>query len=74
MKTYYSLAVQWEKGDRFTPEFGDYDFEVVNDEREDMIYSYNLKGKQVRIIKTQDSQSAIEQAIAKLNSTLKGIQ
>lgn len=74
MKTYYSLAVQWEKGDRFTPEFGDYDFEVVSDEREDMIYSYNLKAKQVRIIKTQDSQLAIEQAISKLNSTLKGIK
>jgi len=74
MKTYYTLAIQWERGDRFSPEFGDYDFECVIDEREDIVYSYDLKASQVKVIKTDGSQSAIDQAISKLNSTLKGIK
>lgn len=74
MRTYYTLAVQWEKGDRYTPEFGDYDLECVQDEREDMMYSYDLKPKQVKVIKTDDSQSSIEQAIHNLNNALKGIK
>ena len=74
MRTYYTLAVQWEKGDRYTPEFGDFDIECVQDEREDMLYSYDLKGKQIKIIKTDADQSAIDQAISKLNATLKGIK
>jgi hypothetical protein len=74
MRTYYTLAVQWEKGDRYSPEFGDYDLEVVNDEREDIAYSYDLKSKQIKVIKTDGSQSSIDQAIAKLNSSLKGLK
>lgn len=74
MRTYYTLAVQWEKGDRYTPEFGDYDLECVQDEREDMLYSYDLKGRQIKVIKTDDSQSSIDSAISKLNATLKGIK
>lgn len=74
MRTYYTLAVQWEKGDRYTPEFGDYDLECVQDERDDMLYSYDLKGRQIKVIKTDDSQSSIDSAISKLNATLKGIK
>jgi hypothetical protein len=74
MKTYYTLAIQWEKGDRFSPEFGDYDFECVIDEREDIVYSYDLRPSQVKVIKTDGTQSAIDQAISKLNSALKGIK
>jgi hypothetical protein len=74
MRTYYTLAVQWEKGGRYSPEFGDYDLECVNDERDDMMYSYNLSGRQIKVIKTSADQSAIDQAISKLNATLKGIK
>lgn len=74
MRTYYTLAVQWEKGSRYTPEFGDYDLECVQDERDDMLYSYDLKGRQIKVIKTDDSQSSIDSAISKLNATLKGIE
>lgn len=74
MKTYYSLAIQWERGDRYSPEFGDYDLECVNDERDDIAYSYDLKPSQIKVIKTDGTQSAIDQAISKLNATLKGIK
>lgn len=75
MRTYYTLAVQWEKGDRYCPEFGDYDLECVNDEREDMLNSYyDLKPKQIKVIKTQDTQASIEEAIHNLNQALKGIK
>jgi len=74
MKTYYTLAIQWEKGDRYSPEFGDYDLECVNDERDDILYSYDLKGSQIKVIKTDCDQSSIDQAIAKLNAKLKGIK
>jgi hypothetical protein len=74
MRTYYTLAVQWEKGDRYSPEFGDYDIECANDERDDILYSYDLKGSQIKIIKTDGNQSSIDEAISKLNATLKGIK
>lgn len=75
MKTYYTLAIQWNKGDIFSPEFGDYDLECVNDEREDYLNSWHdLKAKQLKIIKTDGNQSSIDEAIAKLNATLKGIK
>jgi hypothetical protein len=72
LKTYYTIAIQWERGDRFSPEFGDYDYECIIDEREDMMYSYDLKPSQVKIIKTDGTMPAIEQAIEKINSALKG--
>jgi hypothetical protein len=73
MRTYYTLAVQWERGDLYSQEFGDYDLECVNDEREDMLNSYyDLKPKQIKIIKSDHSQSSIDEAISRLNSALKG--
>lgn len=75
MKTYYTLAIQWEKGDRYSPEFGDFDLETVNDERDDLLNSwYDLKPKQIKVIKTDCAQASIDQAIEKLNATLKGIK
>ena len=75
MKTYYTLAIQWEKGDRYSPEFGDYDLETVNDERDDLLNSwYDLKPKQIKVIKTDCSLASIDEAISKLNATLKGIK
>jgi hypothetical protein len=75
MKTYYYLAIQWEKGDRYMPEFGDYDLECVEDERDYYLESsYDLKPKQIKIIKSDGTQSSLDQAIAKLNATLKGLK
>jgi hypothetical protein len=74
MRTYYTLAIQWDKGDRYSPEFGDYNLECVNDERDDILYSYDLKGSQIKVIKTDGNQSSIDQAIHNLNATLKGIK
>lgn len=74
MKTYYTLAIQWDRGERYSPEFGDYDLECVNDEREDILYSYGLKGSQIKVIKTDGHQSSIDKAIHNLNQALKGIK
>ena len=75
MKAYFTLAIQWNKGENFSPEFGDFDIDCVKDERDDVLGSYyDLKPNQLKIIKTCGTQSAIDQAIHQLNSTLKGIK
>jgi hypothetical protein len=61
--TYYSIAVQFEKGDKFSLQFGDYDREVVVQEIED---SY-ADAHKVRIIRSGDTTDQINAAINKLN-------
>ena len=61
--TYYSIAVQFEKGDKFSVQFGDYDREVVVQEVED---SYSDAHK-VRIVRSGDTTQEINSAISKLN-------
>lgn len=63
MKNYHSIAVQWEKGDPYTLQFGDYDAEVVRQEAED---SYGDAYK-VRIIHTGDTTESINAFLKNLN-------
>lgn len=55
MRTYYTLEVKYpEDNDHWYPEFGDYDHEVVKQEREDMLQSGDIKA--ARITKSQVSE------------------
>ena len=62
--TYYSIAVQFDKGDTFSVQFGDYDKEVVQQEVWD---SYSGCHK-VRIVRSGDTTEEINAAVAKLNA------
>lgn len=66
MKKYYSIVVQWERGDSFSVQFGDYDRAVVEQECEDA-YSDAYKTK---IIKSGDTTESISEAVNKLNERL----
>ena len=63
-KRYFILAVRFEASDRYTAQFGDYDREVVAQERED---EYE-EAYATRIISAPDDQQSIDAAIAKLNA------
>lgn len=60
---YFTLAVK--TGNAYFPDFGDYDHEVVQDERADRIESGDRD--RMRIVSSQDDQASIDEAIAKLN-------
>ena len=62
-KRYYTLAVRFEASDRYTAQSGDYNREVVAQERDD---EYE-EAYATKIISTQDDQQSIDAAIAKLN-------
>jgi hypothetical protein len=64
MKQYYSIVVQFEKGDSFSVQFGDYDREVVAQEVEDS-YADCYKTK---IVRSGDTTAEINAAVAKLNA------
>lgn len=65
-KPYYTLAVLIDG--RWSPEFGDYDRDVVDDEMRDTYLDGGWKRNQCRIVRTADDQAAITAAIAKLNT------
>lgn len=58
-RNYYTLLVWVEDLGRWSPEFGDYTKQVVNEER----YLSEDSGIKCRIIKTDDHQSAIDEAV-----------
>lgn len=64
-RRYYTLAVR-QGGPRWSPEFGDYDRELVEAEREDY-RDHDVKARDLRILTTTPGQKAIVAAIAKLN-------
>ena len=64
MAKYHTLAVY--EGGRWSPEFGDYDRETVEYEREALEPQY--RRRDTKIITTSDAQSDIEAAVAKLNA------
>lgn len=65
MKTYYTLAVR--DGGKWAAQFGDYDREVVDQEREDAYLSNPYKPADLRILRTAPDQMAIDLAINELN-------
>lgn len=66
MATYYTLAVR-EDG-RWAPQFGDYDKDVVKDEMWDTYLDEGYSPKDLKILRTDEAQSAINAAIAQLNA------
>lgn len=66
-RTYYTLAV-WPKaeGQQWSPQFGDYDRDVVAQELEDTKTDWP-KGSKFRIIQSADKQEAINASIDALN-------
>lgn len=63
-KAYYTLLVQYEKGDQWSAAFGDYDRDVVEQEKED---DYGDAHK-ARIVRTGDTQAAIDTEVTRMNS------
>lgn len=65
MRSYYTMIVK-EKGEKWSPQFGDYDKEVVEQEIEDDKHNWP-KGTKFKIIKTSAKQEDIDSYISKLN-------
>lgn len=65
-RRYHTLAVR-EDG-RWAPQFGDYDLETVEAERDDYRHGYQaIKARDLRIVTTGPAQADIDAAIARLN-------
>lgn len=64
-KTYYVLYVQFEEGDKWTPEFGDYDCDAVEQEAED---NYNEVYNWKVAVLYDDQQQTIDEYTEQLNS------
>lgn len=68
MRTYYTLAVLPKAdGQQWSPQFGDYDREVVAQELIDTKKDWP-RGSKLLIIKTNDDQKSINEAIDNLNA------
>lgn len=65
MPAYYTICTR--DGYRWSPNFGDYDRGTVEDELEDNFGDYHPAC--LRIIRTACTQSAIDEAVARLNAT-----
>lgn len=72
-KKYYTL-LESINGALFTPEFGDYEKDVVEDERDDMKARAELTDDgthtEYKIIRTGETQTEIDNEIARINSAL----
>ena len=62
---YFSLLIK--EGGKWRVEFGDYDREAVEFERADILEYSDHGARDLKIIKSGVSQSAIDAAVAKLN-------
>ena len=68
MKTYYTLCVYEPQHDKWFIHFGDYELDVVADEKQEMNYGWDgIPMKHMRIVKTSDQQADIDAALDKLN-------
>lgn len=66
-KQYYSLLVR--EAGRWAVQFGDYDKEIVNAERDDYRDgSQGIKAKDMRVVATKGTQAAIDAEVARLNA------
>jgi len=64
-RKYFTLAVR--EAGQWSPQFGDYDRETVEAERDDY-RDHGHKVRDLRIVQSGDTQAAIDAAIAKLNA------
>lgn len=72
-RPYYTLLIRDQISDYWQIHFGDYDQAVVDTERDDMHESGYLK-QNMRIIRTEAKQRAIDKAVEQLNATNKTIR
>lgn len=63
MRKYYTVIVQWGRGEVWTPQYGSFSKQDCIDELEDSF----ADAYKTRIISTAPEQSAINAAIARLN-------
>lgn len=69
-RKYFSLlSIDGTPGCKWAIEFGDYDLQTVEDERDDY-RDRGWKAKELKIITTGDTQAAIDAAVAELNKDL----
>ena len=66
MPIYYTLIVEIDDN-RWSIEFGDYDLDVVEDERDD----YQYRGQRTRIITSQPDQGSINAAFEACTKTMR---
>lgn len=64
-RTYFILVVRWGDG-VWRMEFGDYNRDIVEDERDD-VYAHDHKKKNVKILQVEDTNDAITTALSDLN-------
>ena len=65
---YYTLCVYEPQHDKWFIHFGDYELDVVADEKQDLNYGWDgIPMKHMQIVKTSDQQSDIDAALDKLN-------
>lgn len=67
MRQYYTLVERSTSG-VWSPQFGDFDRKLVELERQDYIDSGEIKGKNLKIITSGDTQAEIDAAVDKLNT------
>ena len=71
MKTYYTLFVYEPDHQRWYNHFGDYELDVVADEKQDLNYGWDgIPIQYMRIVKTSDDQTDIDAALDKLNGKI----
>lgn len=63
--TYYTLASR--EGNAWFPQFGDYERDVVYQERQDQIESGEYRARDLRVVKSGDGQEEIAAAVSSLN-------
>lgn len=64
-RTYYTLAIR--RDGKWSPEFGDYDRDNVNDEWESYFHGDCVPRDDLRIVTSGDAQADVDAAIAALN-------
>jgi hypothetical protein len=69
MNKYYTLLIKHEINNKWSPEFGDNDKEVVEFELGAWLYD-GVKKKDTKIICTDDTQKAIDTYVNKLNKRI----
>jgi hypothetical protein len=67
-RTYYTLLEKHHGDNTWRIAFGDYDREVVAQERDDIRDGGSFEGQRLKIIWSLDSQEAIDRRVAEINA------
>ncbi|MCP1937405.1 hypothetical protein J2R95_003200 [Bradyrhizobium japonicum] len=69
-RTYYTLLEKHHDDTAWSIAFGDYDREVVAQERDDIRDGHGFEGQRLKIIATNDAQADIDAKVAEINAKL----